>query len=87
MRGDAEILRGGFQAMVSVALAVQRKGKIFAQRQVREEPVAIEDDRDPAIFRRRVADFALVDENRTSIGAIQSRDNAQKRRLARAARP
>jgi len=55
---------------------VQRNGQIFSQLQVREEPVTIEDNCNPAIFRRRASDFAIVDENRTSVGAIQSCDDA-----------
>ena len=59
--------------------------------EVREQRALLEDHADPALLRLHPlaarGDRAAADPDRPGVGALEARDHAQQRRLARAARP
>jgi hypothetical protein len=65
----------------------QPERDVLAHGHVLERGVVLEDEPDPALLGRQRRRIAAVDHDRAGIGNLESRDDAQQRRLARARRP
>ena len=64
------------------ALSPQAEGDVLEDREVREEGVALEDRVDVPLVRRRPADRALAEVDRTRCRLLETADHPQRRRLA-----
>jgi hypothetical protein len=65
----------------------QAEGDVLEHRHVPEERVVLEDEADASLARVAIGGVLVLEDDRAAIGALEPRDDAQERRLARARRP